>query len=78
MPRQWQETARGRVGRPISPAVTIARLEALHAALKRQEGRGSALADWTDAELRAAEMALVLSAGLFQNEQGRRTERDDD
>lgn len=63
MPRGgFREAARGRVGRPLTPASVLAKVEQLRKALERRPDLG----EWTDAEIDAVVKALKDVAGPYE------------
>jgi len=65
-------------GRPVMPALVLARLAALRSALTARAAQLQRADLWSMADLRAAQLALVALAGLFEDEQARRFEEAED
>jgi len=60
------------------PALVLARLAALRSALTARAAQLQRADLWSMADLRAAQLALVALAGLFEDEQARRFEEAED
>ena len=65
-------------GRPVMPTLVLARLAALRSALTARAAQLQRPELWSQADLRAAELALTALAGLFEDEQMRRFEEAED
>jgi len=65
-------------GRPVMPALVLARLAALISALTAPAAQLQRADLWSQADLRAAELALTALAGLFEDELTRRFAAEDE
>jgi len=65
-------------GRPVMPALVLARLAALISALTAPAAQLQRADLWSQADLRATELALTALAGLFEDELTRRFAAEDE
>jgi len=65
-------------GRPRKAALVLARLAGLRSALTARAAQLQRADLWSMAELRGAQLALTALAGLFEDEQARRSEDAED
>jgi len=65
-------------GRPRKAALVLARLAALRSALTARAAQLQRPELWSQADLRAAELALTALAGLFEDELTRRVAAEDE